>query len=82
MIYTWPYKYIHSSDGNSELYHLDYDVKESVNLIRNKAELVGEMRAELEAFLKKRQRFEEKTEQPALTDDEIKKLKSLGYIGD
>ncbi|MCK4773978.1 MAG: hypothetical protein KAT30_04310, partial [Candidatus Krumholzibacteria bacterium] len=81
VIYDWPYKYIHSSDGKSELYHLDYDYKESVNLIHNKPEMAQAMRSEWELFLQKRQRFEIRVDQPALTDDEIKKLKSLGYIG-
>jgi arylsulfatase A-like enzyme len=80
-VYEWPYKYIHSSDGNSELYHLELDEKESVNLIGNNPEAGNRMYDALRLFLKSRPRFGEADRRPTLSDEEIKKLKSLGYIG-
>jgi arylsulfatase A-like enzyme len=82
VLYEWPYKYIHSSDGRSELYHLEYDYGESVNLFGNKPELAGELREKMELFMQRRGRFDQKIDQRDLTEDEIRKLKSLGYIGD
>jgi arylsulfatase A-like enzyme len=80
-VYNWPYKFILSSDGNSELYHIEYDVKESTNLITRQSEVAKEMAETLELFLKSRPRFEERASQPPLTDKELKALRSLGYIG-
>jgi hypothetical protein len=61
---------------------MDYDDKESVNLIKNKPEVARRMSERLQLFLKSRARFEQKFDQPPLTDQEIKTLKSLGYISD
>jgi arylsulfatase A-like enzyme len=80
VIYDWPYKYIHSSDGKSELYHIDYDGKEAVNLMDKNPERVQEMLANLRAYMESRPTFEEQIEQPPMTPDEIKRLKSLGYV--
>ena len=80
VIYDWPYKYIHSSDGHSELYHLDYDLKEAVNLIDKNPERTREMLSDLRAYMESRPTFEEEIEQAPLSPDEIKRLKSLGYV--
>jgi arylsulfatase A-like enzyme len=80
VVYDWPYKYIHSSDGNSELYHLDYDLKEAANLIDKNPERIQKMLSSLQAYMEGRPTFEEEIEQPPLSPDEIKRLKSLGYV--
>jgi len=81
VIYDWPYKFIHSSDGNSELYHIEYDGKESTNLITKQPDVAKKMVETLELFMKSRPRFEERASQPPLTEKELKALRSLGYIG-
>jgi arylsulfatase A-like enzyme len=82
VVYDWPYKYIHSSDGNSELYHLDYDDREAVNLIDKDRERAQAMLAALQEYVNSRPTLKERIEQPPMSAEEIQKLKSLGYIGD
>jgi arylsulfatase A-like enzyme len=62
VIYEWPYKYIHSSDGKHELYNIEDDPAETDNLKAS------------------RERADDIVDQPPLSDKEIEKLKSLGYI--
>ena len=81
-LYDWPYKYIHSSDGKSELYHLDYDDREAVNLIDKDPDRAQRMLTVLREYVDSRPTFEEFIEQPPMSEEELKKLKSLGYVGD
>jgi arylsulfatase A-like enzyme len=80
-VYEWPYKYIQSSDGRSELYHLGYDERETANLIDKDRERALRMRVVLEEYMNSRPTFEKKIDQPPMSADEIRKLKSLGYMG-
>jgi arylsulfatase A-like enzyme len=81
-IYDWPYKYIHSTDGRAELYHLEYDEREAVNLVDKDRDRAQQMLTALRAYVDSRPTFEEFIKQPPLSEEERKKLKSLGYIGD
>jgi arylsulfatase A-like enzyme len=81
-IYDWPYKYIHSTDGSPELYHLDYDDREAANLIDKDRDRGQRMLAALRGYMDSRPSFKEQIEQPPMSAEELKKLKSLGYVGD
>jgi arylsulfatase A-like enzyme len=80
-VYDWPNKYIHSSKGESELYNLDDDPGETRNLIDDFPAVARRLEERLEAYKSARGQSEEIVEQPALTPEEIKKLKALGYVG-
>ena len=80
-IYDWPYKYIHSTDGRPELYHLEYDGREAVNLVQKDPKRARRMLAELRNYMESRPTFQEFIKQAPLSDEELKKLKSLGYVG-
>ncbi|MGD8413905.1 MAG: sulfatase [Candidatus Latescibacterota bacterium] len=80
VVYDWPYKYIHSSDGASELYHLEYDEKEAINLIDKNGERAQAMLDDIRAYVESRPTFEEEIQQPPLSPEERKRLKSLGYV--
>lgn len=81
-VYGWPYKYIHSSDEKHELYHLVDDPEESNNLIEDRAEIAENLQKKLEQFQKNRGKSTDEVDQRPLTEENRKKLKSLGYIGD
>jgi arylsulfatase A-like enzyme len=76
-----PYKYIHHHrvPSESELYRLDTDPGESLNLARREPEVAERMRAELA----------QRDWQPAIdapstpmTREEIERLRALGYLGE
>ena len=80
VLYEWPYKYIHSSDEASELYHLEEDPKETRNRYFDEEYLIEDMENTIAAFKKSRGIFDENVEQAPLSKDEIDQLRSLGYI--
>jgi arylsulfatase A-like enzyme len=80
-IYEWPYKYIHSSKGASELYNLVEDPGEQRDLLLNEPAVAERLLARLEAYQSERGRAEDVADAPTLTDKQIEKLKSLGYVG-
>jgi arylsulfatase A-like enzyme len=82
VLFEMPYKYIHSSDGQHELYNLVSDRKESNNLINSRLEIAEEMAARIQEYQDSRSRSNEVIEQEPLTEQELKQLKSLGYIGE
>ncbi len=81
-VYDWPYKYIFSSDGKHELFNLETDRGESSNLLEAQPGVAARLDKRLSEFMASRERSEEMVEQPPLSDEERKRLKSLGYIGD
>ena len=81
-IYDWPYKYIFSSDGKHELFNLEADQGESSNLLESEPGVAARLDKRLSEFMTSRQHSDEIVEQPPLSDEERKRLKSLGYIGD
>lgn len=82
VLYEWPYKFIRSSDGQSELYRLDVDPREQANLIEADAERAAAMADRLAAFEHGRDRFDQSPDDTPLTPAEARRLRSLGYIGD
>lgn len=81
-IYDWPHKYIRSSDGRHELYALDTDPGEAVNLYAAEDPLARRLAVELAAFQAERlENVERSSETPAELDDELREqLRSLGYL--
>jgi len=81
-IYDWPHKYIRSSDGRDELYALDSDPLESVNLLAQDEPLARRLAAELASFQAERLRNVERgSEEPAELNEELREqLRSLGYL--
>ena len=81
-IYDGPFKYIDSSDGAHELYDLDADPGEAVNLIETEAGTAARLAGRLGAFLASRAHSDAEDDKTPLTRDEIRRLRSLGYVGD
>jgi arylsulfatase A-like enzyme len=81
-IYDWPWKYISSSDNKNELYNLETDRAEAVNLIESDETTAARLSARLYEFLEKRGRSDERVDQKPLSEEERRRLRSLGYIGD
>jgi arylsulfatase A-like enzyme len=80
-VYEWPYKYIHSSRRASELYNLSADPGETRNLINEQPEVARRLLDRLDAYRAERGTAEEVADTPALSNEQLEKLKSLGYIG-
>jgi arylsulfatase A-like enzyme len=81
-LYKWPYKYILSSDGQHELYNLKDDPKELNNLIKQQTETGEKLFRTLEQFQAQNSRAEEKVDDRPLTEEDVERLKALGYISD
>jgi arylsulfatase A-like enzyme len=83
-LYAWPYKYIDSSDGRHELYHLEQDPSESTDLISNEKKIASKMAEALSAFKARRKeagRFSEGGDSFVKPDQELlEELRTLGYI--
>lgn len=83
VIYSWPHKFIHSSDGKHELYHLVDDPKESHNLVEHQAQITERLTEVLEQFkVQRRDESIKETNIQPLTEEDRERLKSLGYIQD
>jgi arylsulfatase A-like enzyme len=81
-IYDWPFKYISSSDGKNELYDLEKDRAETTNLIRQDQDTAARLAGRLQAFFAERVKSEELVDQEPLSEEELDRLRSLGYVGD
>jgi arylsulfatase A-like enzyme len=80
-LFDWPHKYIHSSDGAHELYRLDRDPAEAINLLESESEVAARLAARLAAYEAERRNTEPPPE-PETIDEELRmKLVSLGYVG-
>jgi arylsulfatase A-like enzyme len=82
-IYDWPYKFIRSSDNAHELYDLEEDPSESNNLFGESrhSDVTRRLEAKILQFQSSRRRSDTLVEQDPLTEEELEKLRSLGYIG-
>jgi len=73
----YPYKFIHAHKETNALFNLEKDCEESINLTHEKQERTSDM-------LKKVLHFKEfkppETEEIHLSEDDLEKLKALGYI--
>jgi len=81
-LYKWPYKYILSSDEKHELYNLEDDPKELTNLIEQQAEIGEKLLLALEQFQAGCSKAKENTDDRPLTEEDVNRLKALGYITD
>jgi arylsulfatase A-like enzyme len=81
-IYDWPFKYIDSSDGEHELYNLEVDGAEAVNLAGSDEATAVRLAGRLREFFDSRYRSQELVDQKPLSEEERRRLKSLGYISD
>jgi arylsulfatase A-like enzyme len=78
----WPWKCIWSSDGEYELYNLDDDPQEVRNLIDSEKVIASRMLDQIDAYIARTSEVPMDIESPTLTEDDIKKLRALGYVGD
>jgi arylsulfatase A-like enzyme len=81
-IYEWPYKYIYSSDGKHELFDLESNERETQNLLEQKPEIAERFTGKLQDFFADRVRWAGVVDQEPLSEDEKKRLRALGYVGD
>jgi len=82
VLYQWPYKYILSSDKKNELYNLEDDPRELNNLIEQQAETGEKLLLALEQFQAACSKAKESTDDRPLTEEDVSRLKALGYITD
>jgi arylsulfatase A-like enzyme len=74
------WKLIQSENDESELYNLEKDQAELTNLFNTKHIVSAELSKMLEEWKEKEKHIDGAKKQKVLTDEEIKKLRSLGYI--
>lgn len=81
-LYDWPWKFIQSSDGAHELYHLEGDPAEQDNRLAAEPVRGAEMLARLEAFrpVVVKRDAPEVPDLPSLTEEEIREMETLGYL--
>ncbi len=82
-LYTDTLKYIHSSDGHHELYDIASDPDETRNLLESNPELGPEWARRIEAVRPKpdaRRAGRETQEAEPFTEEELDRLRALGYI--
>lgn len=80
VLYEWPRKYIHSSDGRNELYDLSRDPGETRNLVGELPGVAAAARDTLRAFGRRRPAAFERVRQSQLTEEETRRLRALGYV--
>lgn len=86
-LYRKPYKYIYDTNGNSQLYDIEKDPIETVNLIKTKPEIADKMQARAKEIYKENTDYwkigsNQNTIKKPLTGKDKKRLhelKSLGY---
>lgn len=82
VIFDWPHKYIHSSDGQNELYNLDEDPGESKNLVSAQSAVAARLKASIDQFMAQRGRFTgQKAADTAISEEELREMEALGYAG-
>ncbi len=83
-IFDWPYKYIHSSDGQHELFDLVKDPLESGNLVTLEPEIAARLHRSLEEFMARRLNTVRVMSEHDFPTEErrelIERLRSLGYV--
>jgi arylsulfatase A-like enzyme len=83
-LFDWPYKYIHSSDGSHELYDLDADPAEAVDLVEIEVETAERLGRELAEFKERRLSTVRILREEDLVDEDDlelqERLRALGYI--
>ncbi len=79
-VYEWPFKYIHSSDGEHELYNLLEDPQELNNIIDAHSDMVVRLKQQLSYKQSTNIKTPLTIELPQFSDKITDKLKALGYI--
>jgi arylsulfatase A-like enzyme len=77
----WPWKCIWSSDGDFELYNLETDPRERRNEIDNEKMIAEKMLSQIDEYMAKTGGSPASVESPKLTEDDLRKLRALGYVG-
>jgi hypothetical protein len=77
-VFSWPMKYISSSNGKRELFDLSVDPGEQRNLYIKQQERAAELDAALTAWKKNLPTQTRQTKQ--VDPEKLKQLKGLGYI--
>ena len=81
-VFEWPYKYIDSTDGQHELYDLARDPSESRNLIASRSDRARRMAAALRELEAGTASTQAGPEIPRLSEEDLERLRALGYVGD
>ncbi len=79
--FDWPWKLISSSDGRHELYDLSLDPREAVNRFEGQPDVAQRLTASLQEFFAGRMRSQAQLDRTPLSEDELHRLRSLGYVG-
>ena len=79
-LFAPPWKLIRTVDGPAELYEMTADPAELTDLAGRDAERARDLTKRLEAFMDPRRRFTPRNDERELTEEEMKELKSLGYL--
>jgi arylsulfatase A-like enzyme len=79
--FDWPWKLISSSDGAHELYDLSHDPYESDNRYETAPEVAQRLTTSLHEFFAGRMRSNARVDQTPLSEEELERLRSLGYVG-
>jgi arylsulfatase A-like enzyme len=82
-IVDWPYKLIHSSDGEHALFNVEEDPTETRNLFHQEPRLASRLQRQLEAYqLAHRAPAPQPTEHraPNLEGESLQRLRALGYV--
>jgi arylsulfatase A-like enzyme len=77
-VYSWPYKFITSTNGRRQLYDLSTDPDETRDLLHTDPQQAQQLNADLQAWMKtfpthSRQKLQ-------LNPEALQRLKSLGYV--
>jgi|SRR5579871_21221 len=77
-VYSWPYKFITSTNGKRQLYDIQADPEETRDLSQTRAAVAQQLNADLHAWMKT---FPAQGQQKVKLDPEsLQRLKSLGYV--
>ncbi|MEO8595845.1 MAG: sulfatase [Candidatus Solibacter sp.] len=77
-IFSWPYKFITTSNGRRELFDLDSDPAEASNLYVRQPERAAELSGRLSGWIKAMP--QQSSESHTLSPEDLQRLKSLGYV--
>jgi len=77
-IFSWPYKFITTSNGRRELFDLGKDPTEARNLYIRLPELAAQLGDRLALWMKSMPQQSRETH--TLAPEDLRRLKSLGYV--
>jgi arylsulfatase A-like enzyme len=77
-IFSWPYKFIASSNGRRELFDLGRDSAENHNLYIQQPERAAQLAGRLALWMKSMP--EQSRVKHTLSPEDLQRLKSLGYV--